>query len=318
MPCYKPLHGYRSFGEKTESGKRPIVFNSKAACGGYRVDLPCGQCIGCRIDRARTWSLRCMHEASLYENNCFVTLTFDEDHLPVNGSLNKRDFQLFMKRLRKRCVGLDVVDGKRPIRYFHCGEYGENMKRPHHHACLFNFDFLDKELWSIKNGIRLYRSELLEDLWPFGFSLIGDVTVESANYVARYCIKKITGDDAALHYVSVDEDTGEMFYLEPEYITMSRRPGIGQKWYEEYRDSDVYSKDFVTSDGKAFKVPAYYDKLEDMRDHFSMLGRKRGRRLKADEHSEDHTVERLNARERVARARVKRLVRSFENGATDF
>ena len=100
------------------------------------------------------------------------------------------------------------------VRFFHCGEYGELLYRPHYHACLFGFDFSDKVLWSTRGGVRLYRSKILEKLWTFGFSTIGDVTFESAAYVARYCTKKITGDKADEHYNG----------RSPEYVTMSRPP----------------------------------------------------------------------------------------------
>ena len=208
MPCYKPLHAFRSLDKKTKNGKTAIFFK-RADAGNLslRIDLPCGQCIGCRIDRSRDWALRCVHEASSFTYNCFVTLTFDDVHLNHRGSLVKSDFQKFMKRLRKRYDGIDAVsrpDGSVhfPIRYFHCGEYGSLLSRPHHHACLFNFDFPDKELWSTRSGVRLFRSESLERLWPFGFCTIGEVTWESAAYVARYVTKKVTGKDAASHYVS--------------------------------------------------------------------------------------------------------------------
>ena len=120
--------------------------------------MPCGQCIGCRLERSRQWAIRCVHEASLWPDNCFVTLTFDDDNIISSGSLVKADFQKFMKRLRKRF-------GK-GVRYFHCGEYGDLLGRPHHHACLFNFSFPDRYLWSSSGGVNLYRSPTLEELWP--------------------------------------------------------------------------------------------------------------------------------------------------------
>lgn len=269
MPCYKPIKAYKSLTKRSKNGKTYIAFKLDDAGGAYELlDLPCGQCIGCRLDRSKDWAVRCVHEASLYDFNCFITLTFDDEHMNEHESLVKSDFQNFMKRLRKKYNGFNEVtkeDGTKssPIRFFHCGEYGSLLKRPHHHACLFNFDFPDKVLWSIRKGVRLYRSAELEKLWPFGFSTIGDVTFESAAYVARYVTKKLTGDMAAIHYSRVDEETGEMFYVEPEYITMSRRPGIGKGWMDKFGDSDVYSKDFITINGKIQKVPRYYDKIYD-------------------------------------------------------
>ena len=181
-----------------------MIFNPKYA---YQADqpekLPCGQCVGCRLERSRQWAIRCMHEAQMHEDNCFITLTFNPESLDDRSnpwSLDVRDFQLFMKRLRKKYGA--------GIRFYHCGEYGELNKRPHYHACIFGFDFPDKRLWKVTNsGHRLYISESLDELWPFGFCTIGNVTFESAAYVARYIMKKVNGDAAADHYEWIDEDT---------------------------------------------------------------------------------------------------------------
>ena len=116
MPCYHPIPGYRAK-STNPSGKRSIVFNLSEGFKNFAVSVPCGRCIGCRLERARQWSIRCIHEASLYEANCFVTLTYDDDNLPLDGSLRPRDMVLFLKRLRKR-----FGPG---IRFFQCGEYGD-------------------------------------------------------------------------------------------------------------------------------------------------------------------------------------------------
>ena len=136
MPCYRPIKGYRSRRLNAETGKRPVVFNPRDGFYDQPVDLPCGQCIGCRLERSRQWAIRCVHEASLHERNCFITLTYRDECLPTNGSLDLDAFQKFMKRLRRR-----FGEG---VRFFHCGEYGENFGRPHYHAILFNLDFSDK------------------------------------------------------------------------------------------------------------------------------------------------------------------------------
>ena len=202
MPCFSPLKGFRAVGGG-------IVF-ARSSSMGLPMSVPCGRCIGCRLEHSRQWAVRCMHEASLYEDNCFITLTYANEYLPPGGSLRKRDFQLFMKRLRKR-----FSDGV--IRFYHCGEYGENTFRPHYHALLFNFDFVDKTLWSLRGEHKVYRSAVLEDLWPSGQSEIGSVSFESAAYVARYITKKVTGARAEGHYRAVDELTGEIFDRLPEY-----------------------------------------------------------------------------------------------------
>jgi hypothetical protein len=220
MPCYKPLEAWYSK-DVNPSGRRGIVFNpSLALQRDDPINISCGQCIGCRLERSRQWAIRCMHEASLHEENSFITLTFSPEHLVARDnpwSLDVRDWQLFMKRLRKRT-------GKK-IRFYHCGEYGELHKRPHYHACLFGYDFPDKRLWRVVNGQRLYTSYFLQELWPYGFSTIGTVTFESAAYVARYIMKKVSGKNADDYYQWFDDETGEIFDRHPEYTTMSRRPG---------------------------------------------------------------------------------------------
>ena len=156
MSCYSPLIGYRSRFTNPSTGKRNIVFSLREALDDQVIKIPCGQCIGCRLKRSASWAIRCVHEASLHEKNCFITLTFNNEWLPKDGSLDVRDFQLFMKRLRKK-----YGEG---IRFFHCGEYGEKFRRPHYHACLFNFDFPDREIWSVRRGFELYTSESLAEL----------------------------------------------------------------------------------------------------------------------------------------------------------
>lgn len=297
MACYRPLKGYRSR-TLSEKGKRPIVFNTRAGYADMPVEVPCGQCIGCRLERSRQWAMRCVHEAHMHEDNCFITLTFDDVHLPRDLSLDVRHFQLFMKRFRAKF-------GK-GIRFYHCGEYGELFKRPHYHACIFGFDFPDKVLYKIVNGHRLYTSALLSELWPFGFSTLGDVTFESAAYVARYVLKKVNGDQADDAYRRIDPVTGEIWQVKPEYTTMSRRPGIGHEWYRKFAD-DVFPHDRVVVRGVEMKPPKYYDGLYE--DIESMkLSRKISAKLRLD----DNTPERLYVREQVQLAKLGDLPRNLD------
>nr|QJB19643.1 MAG: replication initiator protein [Microvirus sp.] len=297
MPCFHPLSAYRSrAGRDPNTGSWPIVFNVREGYIDMPVQVPCGQCIGCRLERSRQWAIRCMHESSLHEDNCFLTLTYDNAHLPADGSLNKRDICLFLKRLRKRFGS--------GIRFFQCGEYGSLFQRPHHHAIIFGFDFPDKKLWFINHGVKLYRSQILEELWPFGYCTIGSVTFESAAYVARYIIKKVNGDRAKSHY------NGRL----PEFITMSRRPGIAHDWIQEF-STDVYPGDrCVVRPGFVARPPKYYDKIFDLTNHEVFSKIKNRRILKAKE-SEDNCLYRLAAREGVQKARMEKLVRKFENGS---
>lgn len=241
MPCYFPLNAYKA--KSTNAEKMAITFSRPSSWKGEPLNLPCGQCVGCRLERSRQWAVRCMHEASLYEENSFITLTYDDKHLPEKSSLNISHFQNFMKRLRKSIY-------PKKVRYYHCGEYGDLNARPHYHSLLFNHGFEDRKLFSKRDDIRLYTSDILSGLWPFGFSTVGEVTFESAAYVARYIMKKVTGDRAKDHYQGRTH----------EYSTMSRRPGIGKGWYEKFK-ADVYPSDRVVVRGVFTRPPRFYDSL---------------------------------------------------------
>lgn len=303
MPCFHPLKGYRSAVVNPSTGKRGLVFKNIGAFTDLPVTVSCGNCLGCRLDRSQAWAIRCYHELQSHSDNCFITLTYDDEHLPIGNSLCLSDFQKFMKRLRKRYGA--------GIRFFHCGEYGPLHARPHYHAILFNHNFDDKLLWSRRDDILLYTSAALEELWPFGFSSVGDATFESAAYVARYIMKKVTGKMAEAHYSSFDPSTGEIFTRSPEYITMSRRPGIGHEWLKKY-ESDIYPCDFVVVGDRKKRVPRYYDKIIEM-DNGELLDLlKRKRVLLANRNAHDNTPERLAVRKEVLKSRLKQLPRRVE------
>lgn len=302
MPCYFPLKGYRSR-TPGKSGGFGIVFDPRKS-NGQRVEVGCGQCIGCRLDRSREWAIRCVHEAQMHELNCFLTLTHNDESLPDDCSLDKRYFQRFIKRLRKRFSG-------QRIRYFHCGEYGERLHRPHYHACLFGFDFPDKEFFKDADSGPLFVSQILEEVWGLGFCTIGAVTFESAAYVARYVMKKVFGDKAAEHYEVVVEETGEVLILRPEYVTMSLRPGIGREFYDEFKD-DMFPSDECVVAGIIHKPPRYYEKLFAVEDPEGYLELKRKRNDFFNAHQEDCTPERLLDREIVKTAQVGQLRRHLE------
>lgn len=292
MPCYYPIKGWFSK-TKNPSGKRSIVFNRSEAFVDMPVNVPCGQCIGCRLERSRDWAVRCVHEASLWKDNCFITLTFSDEFLNPEGTLVKSDFQKFMKRLRKRFGS--------GIRFFHCGEYGDKLSRPHHHACLFNFNFPDRVLWREKNGFKLYRSAILEELWPFGFCTVGDVTFESAAYVARYVVKKINGKEKKAHYGN----------LVPEYTTMSRKPGIAYDWFKRFK-SDVYPDDFiVVRNNFKSKPPKYYDYLLGLSD-INEFNKIKFKRKKETIDNPEFYTDRLIVKEKIANSKLKRKGREYE------
>lgn len=190
-----------------------------ATRGYYFQPVPCGHCPDCRADAAREWSNRCLME--LEDNNnvgCFVTLTYNDFNLPIDDdgpTLRKRDFQLFMKRLRW------YFPGKR-IRFFACGEYGPSTNRPHYHVILFGLGLSDLGDCIVKKynkiGQPLWTSDTLSKIWPFGYHLIGAVTKESCDYVARYTLKK---------QFDLDSDGKYPLRILPPFTLCSRRPGIG-------------------------------------------------------------------------------------------
>lgn len=276
MVCYAPTVGYYA-AKRNENGKRGIVFDKRRSLSGVPLKLPCGKCIGCRHSYARSWAIRCMHEKQMHEVSSFLTLTYEDKCLPQNGSLRKRDLQLFMKRLRKH-------DGRDGIRFYACGEYGSQLLRPHYHVLLFNRDFVDKKF--VKNsgsGEPLYQSDRMRELWPDGDHYIGAVSPQSCAYVARYVLKKVGNPDAP---------DG----CEPEFTVMSRRPGIGATWFAKYHKG-VYDWDNVIFGNVEARPPRYYDtKMEVLfPERLDVL--KRRRRKLAALNKADSTKARLRVRE---------------------
>lgn len=255
-----------------------------------------------------------MHEAQLHERSCFLTLTYSDEFLPPDGGLVKADFQKFMKRLRKRYP-------KRVFRYLHCGEYGEENKRPHYHACLFGEDFRGgSSPATSKSGEDAWTHPVLDELWPLGIHQVGSLTFDSACYVARYVMGKATRPDARdpdvrrqqeayyAKYERVDADTGEVWSVPQEYVTMSRRPGLGAKWFERF-SSDVYPSDSVVSQGREWSPPKYYDRLLERSDPEALERMKVKRREKAEARVDSETPERRRARATNTVARLRHFAR---------
>jgi hypothetical protein len=304
MSCNYPITAYR-----LSSGA--IVFDTKY---GYDIitylKVPCGVCIGCRMERARQWAVRCMHESSLYDENCFITLTYNDDHLPEFDNLNYDDFQRFMKRLRKKYTG-------KKIRFFMSGEYGESFGRPHFHACLFGHSFDDRlYLKTSPAGAKIYTSESLQSLWldrnhdSIGFSTVGDINYNSAAYVARYILKKKLGRGSEDFYETMDLETGEVVTKNKEFNKMSLKPGIGTGFYKKFK-SDMFPQDVCVVNGKATKPPKFYFKklAEDdgtMYDDICYT-----REMRAMEKAEDNIPERLEVKEKCLEAKIKLLKREL-------
>ena len=245
-----------------------------------------------------------MHENQMHEQSCFLTLTMSPEYLETREnpwSLDKTEFQRFMKRVRKKY-------GKK-IRYFHCGEYGEKNQRPHYHAIMFGLDPEDKQLFQIREDIKLYTSPTMAQLWPYGHHSIGEVTLESCAYVARYVTKKVNGEKAEQHYIRWDPLTGEGIPIEPEYATMSRKPGIGRSWLEKYKQ-DVYPHDYVIIKKHPIRPPRYYDTLL-AEEELEQIKQKRKEELPEVIDQYDENMDRLWVKEAVKEHRLNILIRDL-------
>lgn len=262
------------------------------------ISVPCGRCVGCRLERARNWTIRIMHEAQMHDSNCFLTLTYRDEELSYGykqATLVKTDLQKFWKRLRKD------VPGAGRIRYFACGEYGEQRSRPHYHACLFGFDFPDKTLLGTKAGNDLHHSDLLDGAWSHGHCSVGSLTPASAAYVARYILDKKLGKERTYY---------EAQGIEPEFVVMSRGGrnghGIGFSWFDRYA-TDVYPADRVVMEGgMQSKPPRYYDELRKAQFPKEMQAIKLERMRKSDSIPlEERLNTRMMSKIKFHEARVK-------------
>jgi len=306
MPCYTPLKGYK---DPISGG---LTFNQKGTA--QAMEVACGSCLGCRLDHALMWAIRIVHESYLHvddQGNSFITLTYRDpsectteqyeagDYIPADYSLRPDDVSKFIRRLRKS------VSHK--IRYFYCGEYGDENQRPHYHVCLFNQSFNDQVLLKDEQGYYTYTSETLEKLWPFGFSTVQELNFETAGYCAKYSLKKITGEKAKDHYLRCDE-YGEAYWLLPEYIRMStgrKKPcGLGAGFYEKFRN-DIWPSDEVPVPGKGVikKVPRYYQNILKADDPATLTIIKELRRKYHEANKADFTPARLRDKYHCAKAR---------------
>lgn len=204
------------------------------------IVVSCGKCVECLQQHANEWAHRIVDECKQHEQNCFITLTYNDDYKPLNGSLVKRDLQLFLKRLRKH---LEPVK----IRVFYCGEYGKKHLRPHYHVIVFGWKPDDLFFWQKDGKDILYRSPQLEKLWKFGFSSVGDVTINSARYCAKYMQKLQKIPDG----------------LVKPFTGMSLKPGIGYNAIS----AECLTGDRIYHSGKSVKVPRYYLKVLEREGH---------------------------------------------------
>lgn len=286
MPCYRPM---------------PLSKKSKDFL------VPCGQCIGCKLNRSQVWAARIMHEVqyqeSLGNESTLALLTYDDEHLPHTDdrlpTLFPRDVQLFIKRLRR-----EVEKHDKRIKFYAAGEYGDNFDRPHYHVAIMGIDFGDKVKDGLsKSGNQIYFSGRLNSLWTHGRTSLTDLNYESAGYIARYCTKKITGSPAKSHYQG----------RHPEFALQSTRPAIGKEWFDLFHH-DLYTGDYLSVRGSRNKVPRYYDKLLERSDPELFEKIKGNRESRADIRIGLKGLPHLRNREIHKTKKIEFLKRSYENG----
>lgn len=313
---------------KTASGKTAYsiigrAFDVNPPRIGDKI-VPCGQCVGCRLKYSREWANRCMLELKYHEEAYFVTLTYDEEHVhrgyyadPDTGeafenlTLCPEDLQLFLKNLRRQQEY--HFPHAAQIRFFACGEYGSQTMRPHYHAIIFSLHLEDLEPFGRSfDGFQYYRSQYLEKIWKNGFVGVSQVSWETCAYVARYVMKKAKGIGSSFY---------ETYNLVPEFVRMSRRPGIASQYFDDHKD-EIYKYDeiYLSSETKGlkFKPPKYYDEKYDIEypEQMSLLRNERLKVAKAMQEAKmknfSGTYEEMLDNERAALiSRANKLKRSI-------
>lgn len=299
MPCSSPLSAF----QHVESGQ--IHFKPTGTPDRYRaLQLPCGKCTRCYLERSRQWAVRQVHEAQIHKDNCFLTLTLNNEAIDEFGwGLQPKLYTDFAKRMRSKL-------GK--FSYYMCGEYGELKLRPHFHANIFGLTFNDAfPHKKTRNGDQLYQSDTLDELWKWGDAWIAELNFDTAAYVARYMMNKPTTEkEREKRYQRVDGDTGEIIQVKPEYSRMSLNPAIAKRWIQEF-SSDVYPNDFVISKTRQAKPPRYYDKWYEEKDERGFENIKETRRALANLRQDDNTPQRLRVKEDIAKALLQRKARTL-------
>lgn len=286
IACRSPLKRWQHNFKKTKKGKNLIVFSDKKRIeiddwikNWSEIEIPCGQCIECRLKKAQDWAIRLYKELDKHNYRYFITLTYDNEHMPRSivdpnlGSLRKKDMQEFLKSWR---AGTNKVSDKyKPgnLKYFYCGEYGETTSRPHYHIIAFcDNEIPDLKHWGSSGGLPVWRSEKIEKYWGMGNILIGTVTYESCSYVARYIMKKQLGLTGSIYDIAG---------ILPPYTNMSK--GIGN--ISEQEILSIFSQDYINilkgDKVKSVKPPKdYEDKLREIDPDYYEFIKENRRRLR--------------------------------------
>lgn len=288
MPCTDPKNAWVQ--GLTKNGKPKYIFHHPGTTSAEKHLIPCGKCISCLLDKSKEWATRGQHESQTNKLNSFLTLTYNDEHLPKYGTLVKNDLTKFIKLLRYFLPNLQ-------FKHLSCGEYGsiKQTHRPHYHLCLFGFEPLDKKYYKDnEHGDPMYTSKFISNIWEKGFITISDLNYKTVAYVARYTTKKLLNPDSVIQKdYWIDFKTGETNYDPiayrnylitknkiPEFTSMSRN--IGLDWYKKYKQDTL--KDYVTVNRIKHKIPKYYDKLLDKEnpDELKKIKTKRVQNAKAN------------------------------------
>lgn len=219
--------------DRPRMGDPGVFFHPKT--GKFRVEMsvPCGKCETCYSARATQWAIRCYCESLEHDKVSFLTLTYDDEHLPKDGKIHKEELQKFFKRLRKKIPH---------VRYFACGEYGDLTRRPHYHAIIFGADFLGD---ATRFNADHYTSETLTEVWGLGLATTTPATFSTICYTVGYVAKKIGDPDC--------------------FQLMSRRPGLGSAYIQKY-EADLRASNSITIEGRDYPIPEYFFTQEDFDD----------------------------------------------------
>lgn len=274
MPCYRPQPATQAYNVLTKKWSVPrLVYPIRRYADGARefvpqlrdfsnlatkspehrsITLPCGLCFGCRIDNARSWSLRMMHQSRYHDANYFITLTYAPEHMPPDGDLRYKDLQNFFKRARH-----EFQTAAKPFKYFACGEYGDQNLRPHYHFAGFDFKLDDLRHFKNVGGSDYFLSDALRECWGFGHVIVGALEYDSAAYIARYVTKKMHGSNVR-DKGTFDPETGEVDLYTVERAFQSK--GLGLPFYQQHH-REIWDLDACLFNRKYLvKPPRYYMK----------------------------------------------------------
>lgn len=260
MACEKPNKAWQRGASGRLRFKQPEAGDS---IGYIEIEVPCGTCILCREEYARQTAVKIHHESMMHEEGAFITLSYKDEHLPEHNSLNYEDIHRFWKRERQRLWRTAHIK----LRHYTVGEYGDKTLRPHYHACVFGYGYLNNRVMLRETPTLLWTTPELEKAWGLGFVSVGALNYATASYTASYITKKLRSKQ---QYVRTDTETGELIPLEQPRAFMS--DNLGKTWWSKY-GKYLEDNDWVIVNGTRQKPPKTYDKWMKERDPDWLVGK---------------------------------------------